>query len=134
MTSPNNRRKSPTKIPKHAVPAALLSSSPPCRSVSAIAGGVDTEDMIVQFHSLGLRHADAARLLDAALLDLDKVLEGLDSHALAAVPVADQISILLPRFNVERLARDCGLARADVQSALALLVLSFVEDSRHARH
>lgn len=134
MTTPNNRRKSPTKIPKHAVSAALLLSSPSRRPVSTIAGGVDTEDLIVQFHSLGLRHADAARLLDVALLALDKVLEGLDSHALAAAPVAERISILLPRFNVERLARDCGLARADVQSALALLVLSFVEESRHARH
>lgn len=134
MTTPNNRRKSPTKIPKHAVSAALLLSSPSRRPVSTIAGGVDTEDLIVQFHSLGLKYADAARLLDAALHALDKVLQGLDSHALAAVPVAERISILLPRFNVERLALDCSLARADVQSALALLVLSFVEESRHARH
>lgn len=134
MTAPNNRSKASTKTPKQPVPAALLPAPPPLRSGSAPAGGVDTEDLIAQFQSLGLRHADAVRLLDTAQLALGKVLEGLDSHALAAVPVAEQISILLPRFNVERLAVDCGLSSADVQSALALLVLSFVEESRHARH
>lgn len=134
MTTPNNRGKTPTIIPKRGAPPALIPKPAQRRAGIAAASGVDIEDLIVQFQSLGLRRDDAVRLLGAAQHALWKVLESLDSHALAAAPITEQVSILLPRFDVGRLAQACHLAKADVQSALALLVLSFVSEARHARH
>lgn len=92
------------------------------------------EELLGQFQVLGMSRPEAMRLLQAARTALDEALAGLDSHALAAAPVEAQVSMLLPRFDVERLARQCGLGTAQVQSALAILVLGFVTHSPRAHH
>lgn len=92
------------------------------------------EELLGQFQVLGMNRSDALRLLHAARAALGEVLAGLDRHALAAVPIEAQVSMLLPRFDVERLARHCGLGTAQVQSALAILVLGFVTHPPRAHH
>lgn len=93
-----------------------------------------TEELLGQFQVLGMNRSEALGLLHAARTALGEALAGLDHHALAAVPAEAQASMLLPRFDVEQLARYCGLSSAQVQSALAMLVLGFVTHPPRAHH
>lgn len=93
-----------------------------------------TEELLGQFQVMGMSRPEAVRLLHAARTALDEALAGLDGHALAAAPVEAQVSMLLPRFDVVQLARQCGLGTAQVQSALAMLVLGFVTHPPRMHH
>jgi hypothetical protein len=73
-----------------------------------------------------LTHTEAKRVFQAAQAALGTVLEGIDHHALAAAPIPEQVSILLPRFDIARLAASTGVGTAQAQSAVAILVLEFV--------
>lgn len=92
------------------------------------------EEVLIQIQSLGLSQVEAARFFKVTQPALGKVLRGLDHQAWATAPVAEQISILLPRFDVASLARAAHVSKAKVQSALALLVLNFVMLTRRTEH
>jgi meiotically up-regulated gene 157 (Mug157) protein len=134
MTTTTHRGSQRAAASKRAIAPGLLTAPPPWQGGGKLVSGAFADDLTVQFQSIGLRHRDAIRLLDAARRALDKVLTGLDHHALAAAPVAEQVSMLLPRFDIEGLARACRLGKAEVQSALALLVLGFVTQVAHPYH
>ncbi|HEY9199476.1 MAG TPA: hypothetical protein VIR60_08920 [Gammaproteobacteria bacterium] len=134
MAISTHRGKMKTLAPNlHAV-SAPLPESPERQAHIPVAEGLFAEDILLQVQSLGLSHADAVKLLKAARHALCKALDGLDSHAWMAASAVQQISMLLPRLDIGRLARGCRLAKADVQSALALLVMDFVNLSQQARH
>lgn len=83
-------------------------------------------ELIDQYRALGFSHTDAERIFQVLYAELAAVLEAIDSHALAAAPIPEQASMLLPRFNFTRLAATLGIDSALVQSAVAILVLEFV--------
>lgn len=83
-------------------------------------------EIIEQYSALGLSHADAERVFQAVYADLAAVLEAIDPHALAAAPIPERASMLLPRFDFTRLATTLGIDTALAQSAAAILVLEFV--------
>lgn len=134
MSTTTNRGTHRAVASKRQVSPALLPALQPWLGGGKIVTGAFAEDLIVQFQSVGINHAGATRLLEVARIALDEVLADIDSHALAAAPVAEQVSMLLPRFDVEKVARVCRLRKAEVQSALALLVLAFVAQASHAHH
>ncbi|MBI5041914.1 MAG: hypothetical protein HZB57_12175 [Gammaproteobacteria bacterium] len=84
------------------------------------------EDLVDQYRGLGLTQTEATRVFQAAQSALGAVLEGIDHHALAAAPIPEQVSILLPRFDIARLAATSGVDTAQAQSAVAMLTLEFV--------
>lgn len=90
--------------------------------------GKDTwvAELIDQYRALGLSHADAERVFKAVYADLAVVLEAIDPYALAAAPIPEQASMLLPRFDLTRLATTLGIDTALAQTAVAILVLDFV--------
>ena len=133
MTTTTHRGSQRAAASKRAIAPELL-TAPPWQGGGKLVTGAFADDLTVQFQSIGLRHRDAIRLLNAARSALDTVLTSLDHHALAAAPVAEQVSMLLPRFDVEGLARACRLGKAEVQSALALLVLGLVTQVAHPYH
>ncbi|MBI5461811.1 MAG: hypothetical protein HY941_06460 [Gammaproteobacteria bacterium] len=83
-------------------------------------------DLVDQYRGLGLSLTEATRFFRVAYTALGAVLEGIDHHALAAAPIPEQVSILLPRFDIARLANMTGVDTAQAQSAVAMLVLEFV--------
>jgi len=83
-------------------------------------------ELIEQYCALGLSQTEARRVLQAVYADLGAVLDAIDPHALAAVPIPEQVSMLLPRFDISRLATTLGIDTAQAQSAVAMLVLEFV--------
>jgi len=83
-------------------------------------------ELVEQYLALGLSQTEARRVLQAVYADLGAVLDAIDPHALAAVPIPDQVSMLLPRFDISRLATTLGIDTAQAQSAVAMLVLEFV--------
>lgn len=85
-----------------------------------------TADLVDQYRGLGLSNTEATRFLQVVYAALGSVLEGIDRHALAAAPIPEQVSMLLPRFDIAHLARTTGIATAQAQSAVAMLVLEFV--------
>lgn len=109
-------------------------SAPAWTAGQAPADGDLTEELLGQYQVLGMSRPEAVRLLQVGRGALDEALVGLDSHALAAAPIEAQVSMLLPRFDVERLAGHCGLGTAQVQSALAMLVLAFVTHPQRMHH
>lgn len=134
MAISTHRGQTPTAKPKYRVVSPPLEEPSLRQAQPAAADGRFADDILQQIQSLGLSHADAVRLLKAARNALCGALESLDSHAWTTAPPVQQISMLLPRFDIGRLARECRLAKADVQSALALLVMDFVNLSQYARH
>ncbi len=90
--------------------------------------GMDTwaADLVDQYRALGLNSAEATRFFRSGYTALGTVLKGIDHHALAAAPIPEQVSILLPRFDIARLAATSGVDTAQAQSAVAMLVLEFV--------
>lgn len=131
MATTSHRGIHSAAVSKPAPSHALLPALHPRRCGSERVTGAFADDLIVQFQSLGFSHAAAVRLLKAARPALDKALASVDDYALAAAPVAERVSMLLPRFDVEGLARVARLGKADVQSALALLVLAFIAQASH---
>lgn len=123
MANITHGKSSPATAPAPAVPAG-----------QAPDGSDLTEELLGQFQILGLSRPEAVRLLGVARAALDEVIAGLDQHALAAAPVEAQVSMLLPRFDVEHLARLCGRGTAQVQSALAMLVLGYVTHPQRMSH
>lgn len=83
-------------------------------------------DLVDQYRGLGLSPAEATRFFHAVHTALGAVLESIDHHALAAAPIPEQVSMLLPRFDIARLASMTGVDTAQAQSAVAMLVLEFV--------
>jgi hypothetical protein len=92
---------------------------------SGIAALAQDRDLLKQFLALGLDRLRAERLFQQGCAALDGVLSGIDLHAFVAVPVPDQVSMLLPRLNIERVAEAAGVSTAQAQSAMALLALDF---------
>jgi hypothetical protein len=84
------------------------------------------EQLIEQYQALGIAHTEAERLLQLSCSALNVTLEDIDSRAFSAAPVADQVSILLPRLDIDKLAELVGISRAQVQSAVAMLTLEYV--------
>ena len=87
-------------------------------------------DLLEQFLALGLDRSRASCLFQQGCAALDDVLSEIDLHAFVAVPVADQVSMLLPRLNIERVAEAAGVSTAQAQSAMALLTLDFATRAR----
>ncbi len=114
--------------------ASVTASAPAWDAGQTQADSDHTEELLGQFQVLGINRSEAVHLLHAARTALGEVLAGLDSHALSTAPLEAQVSMLLPRFDLERLARQCGLGTAQVQSALAMLVLGFVTHPPRAHH
>lgn len=83
-------------------------------------------DLIDQYHGLGMSRREAERLFHAVYAALGVVLAGIDQHALAAVPMPEQVSMLSPRFDIEQLAAATGVDTAQAQTAVAMLLLEFV--------
>ncbi len=84
------------------------------------------EDVVDQYRALGLPPDTARRFFQLLAAELAEVLGSIDPHALAAAPTPEQVSMLLPRFDISRLAASSGIATAKVQSAAAMLVMEFV--------
>lgn len=82
-------------------------------------------DLLEQFLALGLDRPRAAQLFQQGCAALDDVLADIDLHAFESVPVADQVSMLLPRLDIERVAQSTGVSTAQAQSAMAMLTLDF---------
>lgn len=101
---------------------------------SGVDAGVDarhgmeawSEDLVEQYRGLGMSHTEATRFFAAVYPALGTVLASIDHHALAAAPIPEQVSMLLPRFDIARLATTTGVGTAQAQSAVAMLVLEFV--------
>lgn len=100
--------------------------APPQAAEHALARPLFAADVHHQLQSLGLSQAEAQRFLTVGSAALTQALHSIDHHAWTAAPLADQVSMLLPRFDIAALARACRLSKAEVQSGLALLVLNFV--------
>lgn len=121
--------------PVHRPLSAWLPASRSRDVESVVAQPLFTDDILGQFQSLGLAQAAASRFLKIAQRALRKALDGLDPCAWRAAPPAEQASmLLLPRFDIAALARASRLSKADVQSALALLVMNVVTLTRQIRH
>lgn len=133
MAISTHRGRTPAAKTHHRVASMPLSTSSLRQTGAAAADRLFAEDILQQLQSLGLSNAAAVKLLTAVRNALGEALEGLDSHAWTTAPPVQQISMLVPRFEIDRLARECELPKADVQSALALLVMDFVNLS-HAGH
>lgn len=84
------------------------------------------EELVEQYLALGMSRTEALRLLQLGYAALNDALEKIDIHAFAVVPLADQVSMLLPRLDIDNLSQLTGLATAEVQSALAMLTLEYV--------
>ncbi len=84
------------------------------------------EQLIDQYLALGITRTEAERLLQLSCSALNVTLEDIDGRAFSAAPVADQVSILLPRLDIDKLADLVGISRAQVQSAVAMLTLEYV--------
>ena len=134
MVVSTTRHKSRITRPAHRPLAAGMPVSWPREVERAVARPLFTDDILGQFHSLGIAPAAATRFLKVAQRALRKALDGLDPCAWATAPPAEQVSMLLPRFDIAALARASRLAKADVQSALALLVMNLVMLTRQIRH
>jgi len=68
-------------------------------------------ELVEQYYALGLSQTEARRVLQAVYADLGAVLDAIDPHALAAVPIPEQVSMLLPRFDITRLAATLASTR-----------------------
>lgn len=114
-----------SKVSAKATPREPLQSNAKWQDVRH---GMDAwaDDLVDQYRGLGLSHTEATRFFEAVYAALGTVLEGIDRHALAAAPIPEQVSILLPRFDIAHLARMTGIDTAQAQSAVAMLVLEFV--------
>ena len=134
MVISTTRHKSRIARPAHRPLAAGTPVSWPREVERAVGQPLFTDDLLGQLHSLGISPAAAARFLKVAQRALHKALDGLDQCAWATAPPAEQVSMLLPRFDIAALARASRLAKADVQSALALLVMNLVMLTRQIRH
>lgn len=79
-----------------------------------------------QYRALGISNTEAERLLQLSCTALNATLEDIDICAFSAAPVADQVSMLLPRLDIDKLAELVGIGRAQAQSAVAMLTLECV--------
>jgi len=84
------------------------------------------EELIEQYRTLGISNIEAESLLQLSCRALNATLEDIDTHAFSAAPVADQVSMLLPRLDIDKLAELVGISRAQAQSAVAMLTLECV--------
>lgn len=84
------------------------------------------EELIEQYRALGLSSTEAERLLQLSFTALNATLEDIDTCAFSAAPVSDQVSMLLPRLDIDKLAELVGISRAQAQSAVAMLTLECV--------
>lgn len=106
------------------IKAGQWATQTPQRPLSVTLGCA--EQLIEQYQALGIAHTEAERLLQLSCSALNVTLEDIDSRAFSAAPVADQVSILLPRLDIDKLAELVGISRAQVQSAVAMLTLEYV--------
>lgn len=83
-------------------------------------------ELTAELSALGLSGSDAERCLDLAGREFSDITLQLGSGVLSSSDQAGQMSILLRRFNVERLAEALSVTVAVAQSAVALLVLDLV--------
>ena len=82
-------------------------------------------DLMEQCLALGLDRQQARRLAERGCAALNQVLAEIDLCAFVAVPVAEQVSILLPRLDIDGVAQAAGVTTAQAQSAMAILTLDF---------
>ena len=134
MVISTTRHKARVTRPAHRPVSARMPVSWPRDVERVVTQPLFTDDILGQFHSLGIAPAAAVRFLKIAQRALHTALDGLDQCAWATAPPAEQVSILLPRFDIAALARASRLSKADVQSALGLLVINFVMLTQQIRH
>lgn len=83
-------------------------------------------DVTMQLETLGLDNYQAQHFLNACEPLLLDIVSRLDTRAFITANPAEQASMLLVRFDVDRFARAMGEERALLQSAIAVLVLDFI--------
>ena len=88
-------------------------------------GGAPAGDLVAQCLALGMDSRQAAQLAERGCAALNQVLADIDLRAFVAVPVAEQVSMLLPRLDIDGIARAAGVTIAQAQSAMAILTLDF---------
>lgn len=82
--------------------------------------------LLEQYQILGIAQTEAVRLLQLSCSALNQTLADIDACAYSSAPVNEQVSMLLPRFDIDKLAKLIGISRAQVQSAVAMLTLEYV--------
>ena len=82
--------------------------------------------LLEQYQALGIAQTEAVRLLQLSCSALNQTLADIDACAYSSAPVNEQVSILLPRLDIDKLAKLSGISRAQVQSAVAMLTLEYV--------
>ncbi|MFA7386714.1 MAG: hypothetical protein WCZ87_03540 [Thiohalobacteraceae bacterium] len=83
------------------------------------------EALVEQCLALGMDNRQATQLAERGCAALNQVLAEIDLRAFVAVPVAEQVSMLLPRLDIDGIARAAGVTIAQAQSAMAILTLDF---------
>lgn len=84
------------------------------------------DQLLEQYQALGIAQTEAARLLQLSCSALNRSLADIDACAYSSAPVTEQVSMLLPRFDIDNLAKLIGISTAQVQSAVAMLTLEYV--------
>ena len=87
--------------------------------------GAPAEDLVEQCLALGMDRRQATQLAEHGCAALNRVLAEIDPRAFVAVPVAEQVSMLLPRLEIDGIAQAAGVTIAQAQSAMAILTLDF---------
>lgn len=82
-------------------------------------------DLLEQCLALGMDRRQATQLAERGCAALNQVLADIDLRAFVAVPVAEQVSMLLPRLDIEGIARAADVTIAQAQSAMAILTRDF---------
>ena len=82
-------------------------------------------DLMEQCLVLGLDRQQATQLAERGCAALNQVLAEIDLCAFGVVPVAEQVSMLLPRLDIDGVAQAAGVTTAEAQSAMAILTLDF---------
>ncbi len=97
-------------------------TSPPPPPVTVVCA----DQLIEQYQALGIARTEAVRLLQLSGSALTLALADIDACAYATAPLTEQISMLLPRLDIDKLAQLIGISTAQVQSAVAMLALEYV--------
>lgn len=84
------------------------------------------EQLLEQYQALGITQTEAVRLLQLSCSALNLILADIDACAYSSAPVTEQVSMLLPRLDIDNLAKLIGISTAQVQSAVAMLTLEYV--------
>lgn len=84
------------------------------------------DQLLEQYQALGIARTEAVRLLQLSCSALNLTLADIDACAYSSAPVTEQVSMLLPRLDIDNLAKLIGISTAQVQSAVAMLTLEYV--------